>query len=129
MTDAPKTRALYNGDCPICDAEMCRYADIAETKGLSIAFDDLTDTGLEQWGVTEDEATRLLHVEHDGQLYIGFDAMVILWEQIPHMRWVARLSRLPVVHPILSWGYTHIVARWIYNRHLKRKARGLVSVD
>lgn len=127
MADAPKTRALYNGDCPVCDAEMCRYADVAASERLPIAFDDLNKTGLERWGVSEDAATRLLHVEHEGQLYIGFEAMVILWEQMPRYRWLARISRLPILFPVLSWIYTHVIARWIYERHQRRKARGLIK--
>jgi predicted DCC family thiol-disulfide oxidoreductase YuxK len=105
---------------------MCVYADYAKQSDLPIAIDDLTQSGLEKWGVTEDEATRLLHVEHQGKLYIGYEAMVILWEQMPRYRWLARISRIPVLFQILSWGYTHIVARIIYNRHMRRKAKGLV---
>lgn len=123
----PTTRALYNGDCPVCDAEMCRYKADAAELDLPIAFDDLTQTGLDRWGVTEDQATRLLHVEHHGQLFVGFEAMVILWEQVPRMRWIARISRLPGLYQVLDWAYEHIVARWIYLRHKRRKARGLVG--
>lgn len=122
----PRTRALYNGDCPVCDSEMCTYSKYAQSKDLSIGFDDLTQDGLDSWGVTEDAATRLMHVEHDGQLYIGFEAIVVLWEQMPRYRLLAVISRLPVIFPLLSWIYTHIVARWIYTRHMRRKAKGLV---
>lgn len=127
MTQNPQTRALYNSDCPICDSEMCTYAAYAEGADLPIAFDDLNNVALESWGVTEDEATRLLHVVHKDQLYVGFAAMVVLWDQMPRYRWLARISRLPGLFQVLSWGYTHIVARLIYNRHLRRKARGLVG--
>ena len=125
MSETP-TRALYNGDCPVCDAEMCHYADYAQAKGLPIAFDDLTRTDLAVWGVTEDAATRLLHVLHKGQLHVGFDAFLVLWAQMPRYAWAARLCRLPGLYHVLDWGYEHIVARIIYNRHLRRKARGLV---
>ncbi|MCT4556547.1 MAG: DUF393 domain-containing protein [Pelagimonas sp.] len=125
-SETAKTRALYNGDCPVCNSEMCTYAAYSEQTDLPIAFDDLTQSGLDEWGVTEDEATRLLHVVHDGKLYIGYEAMVVLWEQMPKYRWLARISRVPGLFQILSWGYKHIVARIIYERHIKRKARGLV---
>lgn len=128
MTTSPPadTRALYNGDCPICDAEMCHYADYARGQGLPIAFDDLTRTDLSDWGVTEDAATRLLHVLHKGQLHVGFDAFLVLWDQLPRYRWAARLCRTPGLYQVLDWGYEHIVARYIYRRHLRRKAHGLV---
>ncbi len=127
MEDHAQTRALYNSDCPVCNAEMCSYDAYSKTKDLPIAFDDLNQIDMDAWGVTEDEATRLLHVIHNDQLYVGFEAMVILWEQMPRYRWMARIARLPVIYQIADWSYVHIVARIIYNRHLRRKARGLVG--
>lgn len=122
-----ETRALYNGDCPICDAEMCHYANYARGANLPIAFDDLTRTDLSAWGVTEDAATRLLHVLHNGKLHVGFDAFLVLWDQLPRYRWAARMCRTPGLYHLLDWGYEHVVARYIYMRHLRRKARGLVK--
>ncbi|WP_323763703.1 DUF393 domain-containing protein [Marinovum sp.] len=126
MSDPAETRALYNSDCPVCDAEMCSYAAYSEARGLPIAFDDLNRIELDRWGVSEDAATRLLHVLHRGELHIGFDAMLVLWDQMPRYRWLARLGRLPGVYPICDWIYAQVVARWIYLRHQRRKARGLL---
>ena len=122
-----ETRALYNGDCPICRAGMCNYQHHANDDDLPIAFDNLNKTDLAIWGVTEDAATRLLHVVHEGRLHIGFDAVVTLWEQMPHYHRRARLARLPIVFPVLSWGYRHIVARGVYLRHKWRKSRGAIT--
>ena len=118
-----RTRALYNGDCPVCNAEMCSYAAYAEQGTLPIAFDDLNRTDLTAWGVTEDRAARLLHVLHDGQLHVGWDAFLVLWSQMPRYRWLARIGALPGLRQVASWGYTHVVARVIYERHLRRRAR------
>ena len=123
----PRTRALYNSDCPVCNAEMCSYEAYAQENDLPIVFDDLNRIDLAAWGVTEDEATRLLHVIHDGKLHIGFDAMLVLWAQMPRMKWAARLCRLPGLFRILDWGYANVVARIIYDRHQRRKARGLIG--
>ncbi len=120
---APRTRALYNGDCPVCSAEMSTYAGYAKGAALPIVFDDLNRSDLEAWGVTEDRAARLLHVLHDGRLHVGWDAFLVLWAQMPRYRWLARIGGLPVIRPVLSWGYAHVVARLIYERHLRRRAR------
>ncbi|WP_425099981.1 thiol-disulfide oxidoreductase DCC family protein [Tropicibacter sp. S64] len=117
------TRTLYNADCPVCNAEICHYADYAEGEALPLAFDDLNSTDLAAWGVTEDEAARLLHVLHEGRLYKGLDAFLILWEQMPRYRWMARIGRLPVIRPLASAAYTHILARIIYTRHVRRRAK------
>ncbi|MFW2545225.1 thiol-disulfide oxidoreductase DCC family protein [Primorskyibacter sp. 2E107] len=119
---SPRTRTLYNADCPVCNAEICHYADYAEGQALPLAFDDLNTADLAHWGVTEDQAARLLHVSHDGKLYAGFDAFLILWEQMPRYRWMARIGGLPVIRPLADAAYTHVLARIIYNRHLRRQA-------
>lgn len=122
MTET-RTRALYNGECPICDAEMCHYAGYARGKGLPIAFDDLTRADLSAWGVTEDQAARQLHVLHDGRLHVGMAAFVVLWGQMPRYAWAARLARIPGVFGVLDWGYSRLAAPWLYRRHLQRKAQ------
>ncbi|UZD91204.1 thiol-disulfide oxidoreductase DCC family protein [Cognatishimia activa] len=127
MSGPAKTRALYNGDCPVCSAEMCHYEAYADTKNLPLGFEDLNKIDLSDWGVTEDQATRLLHVIHDDKLLVGWDAFLALWSQMPRYQLVARIGGWPIVRPIASWGYKHIVARIIYERHLRRKARGLVG--
>lgn len=123
MQKTAETRALYNGDCPICNSEICAYSDYSEKSGLPIAFDDLNRTDLKKWNVTEDEAARLMHVIHAGKLYVGADAFLVLWEQMPRYRPLARIGRLPGIYHLASWGYTHIVARAIYARHKRRQAR------
>ncbi|TNF20972.1 MAG: DUF393 domain-containing protein [Rhodobacteraceae bacterium] len=123
MPETAETRALYNGDCPICASEMRAYADYSQTSALPIAFDDLNRTDLAAWGVTEDQAARLLHVVHRGQLYVGAEAFLVLWEQMPRYRLLARIGRLPGIYHLASWVYTHVVARAIYARHKRRQAR------
>jgi len=128
MSQTTETRALYNGDCPVCDKEMCAYADYAARSDLPIAFDDLNKIDLARWGVTEDEATRLLHVMHEGELHVGWDAFLVLWAQMPRYRWLARIGRVPILRQALAWVYKHIVARVIYERHKRRQVRGIVGV-
>lgn len=126
MSEQATTRALYNSDCPLCNSEMCSYAAYSDARALPIAFEDLNATDLDRWGVTEDEATRLLHVIHNDCLHVGFDAFLVLWEQMPRFRILARLFRLPVLYPLFDWLYANVLARWIYLRHQRRKRRGQV---
>ncbi len=120
-----KTRALYNADCPICNSEMCSYAEYSADNTLPIAFEYLNSTDLSEWGVTEDEASRLLHVIHHGKLHVGFDAMLVLWAEMPRYRWLARVCRTPLLFQLLDWGYANVVARFIYWRHKRRGRLGL----
>jgi hypothetical protein len=106
---------------------MCHYDAYAKARDLPIEIVDLNKTDLSEWGVDEDRATRLLHVMHDGKIHVGLAAFLILWDQMPRYRFMARIARIPGVYQILDWGYEHIVARIIYERHLRRKAKGLLN--
>ena len=121
------TQALYNADCPVCDAEMCAYRAYSEKNNLPIAFEDLNKIDLKEWKVSEDEATRLLHVMHDGQLYVGTKAFLVLWEQMPKYRLLAKIVRLPGIFHLADIIYVNVIARLIYNRHLRRKSLGLIQ--
>ena len=121
-----ETRALYNADCPICEAEMSSYKAYSRKNELPIAFEDLNKIDLKDWKVTEDEATRLLHVMHKEKLYVGTNAFLVLWEQMPRYRLLAKIGRLPGIFHLGNLVYVHVVARIIYNRHIRRKSRGLI---
>ena len=102
------------------------YSQIEYWFVYHIAFEDLNKIDLKEWKVTEDEATRLLHVIHKEQLYVGTKAFLVLWEQMPRYRFLAKIGRLPGIFHIANFLYVHVVARVIYNRHIRRKSRGLI---
>lgn len=121
------TRVLFNADCPICNAEICHYQAYSEGQNLGIGFDDLNSDALENWGVDADTAARRLHVVHQGQLYAGIPAFLVLWQEMPRYRWLAKLIGLPGIKQLASLGYNHILAPAIYHRHKRRLARGKIA--
>jgi predicted DCC family thiol-disulfide oxidoreductase YuxK len=123
MPNTSQTRTLYNADCPVCNAEICHYAAYAKARALPLGFEDLNTGELADWGVTADAAMRRLHVLHQGQLYVGFDAFLILWDQMPRYRFLARLGRLPLIRPLARWGYERIAAPLLYGAHKRRMAK------
>ncbi len=121
------TRVLFNADCPICNAEICHYQAYSDGQNLDISFDDLNSDALENWGVDADTAARRLHVVHNGQLFAGIPAFLVLWQEMPRYRWLAKLVGLPGIKQIASFGYDHILAPAIYHRHKRRLARGKIA--
>ena len=105
---------------------MSGYKAYSHKNELPISFEDLNKIDLKEWKVTEDEATRLLHVMHREQLYVGTNAFLVLWEQMPRYRILAKIGRLPGIYHLGNFLYVHVVARIIYNRHIRRKSRGLI---
>lgn len=119
MTD--KTSVLYNAQCPVCNFEISHYATYAAQNALPIRFDDLNSDALAQWDLTADAAARRLYVAHDGELTSGIPAFIILWNQMPRYRWLARVVNLPGIHWIASVAYDRVLAPLIYRWHLRRQ--------
>lgn len=122
MTD--KTEVLYNAACPICKREIDHYAKLSAKHDLPIGYHDLGDAAeLAQWGMTEKDAAMRLHVRKDGQIYGGIPAFIVLWQDIPQMRWLAKLVSVPGVHWLACKVYDYVLAPLLYRWHLWRVAR------
>lgn len=119
-----KVEVLYNASCPICRREVDDYAKLSEHQDLPIGYHDLGNAEqLAAWGMTEQDAAKRLHVRKDGQIYGGIPAFIVLWREIPQMRWLAKIVNLPVIHWIASWVYDFILAPVLYRWHLARERR------
>lgn len=116
-----ETRVLYNDTCPVCRIEIDAYARRALSDGLPIRFDRLARA--EDWGLSPDQAARRLHVLHEGQVLSGLPAFRVIWSQMPHLRWLARLTGWPVIAPLSAVVYDRLLAPILYRLHLRRQAR------
>jgi predicted DCC family thiol-disulfide oxidoreductase YuxK len=123
--DSPaRTSVLYNATCPVCSFEIDHYAAYAHDRALPIRFDDLNDPArLAAWGIDADAAARRLHVLKDGRLLAGIPAFIVLWQEMPRYRWLARVVSLPGVHGLATLAYDRVLAPLIYRWHLRRLKR------
>ena len=117
------TKVLYNEQCPVCSFEINHYAAYARREGLPIQFDDLNGPEREAWGIDHDTAARRLYVEHDGALLSGIPAFIVLWQQMPRYRWLAKIVALPGIKQIAAAGYDYVLAPAIYRWFRMRMAR------
>ncbi len=115
------TRVLYNHTCPICSFEIDAYRKRAEASDLPIRFDTLADAT--SWGLTPDQAARRLHVLHNGTLLSGIPAFRALWGEIPHLRWLARLTGRPFIGAAAVTLYDKVLAPVLYQMHKRRQKR------
>lgn len=119
-----KTKVLYNASCALCSREIDHYERLSQAQALAIQYDDLNDgTRLAEWGLTPDQAARRLHLRKDGQVYAGIPAFIVLWQEIPQMKWLARIVSLPGVHGLACLTYDHLLAPALYRWHLRRQRR------
>lgn len=118
-----ETEVLYNATCPICSREVDHYAKLSARAALPIRYDNATDPAkLADWGITAEDAAKRFHVRKGGQTYGGIPAFIVLWQDIPQTRWLARLISLPGVHWLACKVYDHIAAPLLYGLHLRRQA-------
>lgn len=114
MSEHSKTAVLYNAECPVCNFEISHYAKYAQASDLPIRFDDLNTDARAPWNLTEDEAARRLYVLHEGELSSGIPAFLVLWQQMPKYRWLARVVGFPGVKHLAIFAYDHALAPAIY---------------
>ena len=73
-------------------------------------------------GMTQDKMLARLHIKKNDIWYSGVDAFIHLWAEVPGFDLLARLVALPPVHAIAAVFYDHLLAPWLYRRHLRRAA-------
>ena len=114
------TTVLFNGDCKICNKEICVYQTYGAGRGLPINFKDINAIDLAPFGLTRNETARQLHVIKNYELFKGVKAFVVLWNEMPRYRFLAKIFSLPVVTDLAQFFYYHIIARYLYARDIKR---------
>ena len=114
------TTVLFNGDCKICSKEICVYRSYGASEGLPIDFKDINDTDLNAFGLTRDETARQLHVIKNSELFVGVKAFIVLWNEMPKYRFLAKIFSLPGLAKVAQFFYYHIISRYLYNRDIKR---------
>ena len=115
-----KTTVLFNGDCKICSKEICVYQNYGTSEGLPINFKDINNTDLNSFGLTRDETARQLHVLKNSELFVGVQAFVILWNEMPKYRFLAKIFSLPGVSKFAQFFYYHVISLYLYQRDIKR---------
>ena len=116
-----ETRVLYNNTCPVCSFEIDAYRKRAEVEDLPIRFDALSEAAT--WGLTPDQAARRLHVLQRGELLSGIPAFRAVWSEIPHLRWLARLTGNPLISYAATTLYDQLLAPLLYWMHVRRQKR------
>lgn len=118
------SKVYYNSACPVCNAGIKDQRKRMQDCGINdIEWVDVhnnPDAVSEVGSSLEQVRERLYVKDGNGQLSIGADAFIHLWQQTPNQRWLARLFQLPVIQSLarLAYnGFAWLLYRW--NRALK----------
>ena len=91
-------KVLFNDSCPICSKEINHYKSIEN----SINWIDINDLEVASKisGKNHRELLRRLHVIQDDKVFSGVKAFIIMWENIPKYKWIARIVSTPIIYHI-----------------------------
>ena len=101
----PKTTIYYDGDCPLCRAEIAYYERKDTAGALNLV--NVADPGSALPDGTERaQALARFHVAtEDGRVQSGAAAFVEVWRKVPGWRGLARLTRIPGVTLLMEGAY------------------------
>jgi predicted DCC family thiol-disulfide oxidoreductase YuxK len=101
-----KLTIYYDGACHLCSREIAMYQKARGAEALS--FIDICATGFDavREGLDPFEVHKSFHARAaDGTLYSGVPAFVAIWETLPGYHWMAKMTRIPGVRPLLDLSY------------------------
>ncbi len=118
-----KRTIFYDELCQLCSREIDLFRK--RVPDGSLRFIDISDPSFDatQHGVDAKLVHKEMHVrdEQTGELHVGVQALVAMWECVPGFRWLAKLTRLPVLRSFARLGY--VLFAWLRPRLPKRKRR------
>lgn len=124
------TEVYFNGDCPICNAEMTHYAGIARTESLPICFIDSmrAQDSFGRYGLRLEHLERRLYLrDTHGRVVSGLDALLGVWLLLPRYRWLAQVLGVPLVRQLASITYDLMVAPFLAWNARRRRAALLAA--
>ena len=105
-----KLTVYYNTKCPVCNAgidwQRNRLVQAARTGVIAFRDINLEPDALTSFGAGLEDVRRRLHaVDANGQMYVGADCAIAIWQLTLGDAWLARLVGLPPVRPIARVAY------------------------
>lgn len=122
-----RSEVYFNGDCPVCHAEMSRYRRDSDAARLDLQFVDCAqDAGsLSSCGLRPEHLERRIYLRApDGSITSGFPALVAIWRTLPGYGLLARLFSLPLIRPACVVLYDQAVApglAWWARRRMRSR--------
>ena len=99
----PRLTVWFDGDCPLCRAEIALYQRLDQKAGR-VAFVDLTGDGTCPIN-RADMLARFHAQEAGGPLISGAKAFAAMWKQVTPFQPLGYLAQLPLILPFLDWLY------------------------
>lgn len=127
---AEPARIYYNGECPVCRAEMTHYEKVCNREAMPVTFVDATKApnDLAACGLRSEHLERRVYLRGaGGRMVSGLAALIELWRRMPRYRWLARAVSVPGVRQASTAFYdlalAPALAHWARSRREGPRAR------
>jgi predicted DCC family thiol-disulfide oxidoreductase YuxK len=119
-----KLEVLYNDDCPICSREIKHYRGLS---GDDLTFVKITKESAADWGLTEEQAAKQIHARSNGDVTVGVDAFVSVWQRLPYYRSLSMIVGWRPIRYITDIVYRNVLAPLLFAMHKRRQRRQVNS--
>ena len=111
-------KVYYNESCSICRAEINLYK---KQNIKEINWIDITNNAVAEKNTSKDNKSllRRLHVEDNGKVYVGAEAFLLIWKNIPKYKFLYLFFKIPIIFTLFSFFY-EIIAFFLYLKNKKQ---------
>ena len=103
---------FFDGGCPLCRREIAHYRRIDTGQRLCWVDAVSEPEALKTHGLSLQAAMAELHVlDGNGCWQRGIDAFLVIWQQLPAYRWLAKMVTTLGLRRPLAFAYRHF-ATW-----------------
>lgn len=98
-----QVKVYFDGLCHLCSREIAHYRKLKGAE--NIHFQDITDSSFDalREGLDPVSVHKSLHArDRSGKIYLGVDAFICIWQELPAFQLVARLVRVAPVYYFLK---------------------------
>ena len=101
-----KTTVFFDGACHLCSREVGMYERADDTGKLNLVDISKPDFDAKAHGLDDVKVNKHMHVRRPtGDVEVGVDAFVAIWEALGKYHWAVRAARTPVLRPAMDMGY------------------------
>ncbi|WP_415888953.1 thiol-disulfide oxidoreductase DCC family protein [Neptuniibacter sp. SY11_33] len=111
-----KPIVFFDGGCPLCKKEIRHYQRVDTDNSIEWVDIYLNPERLSNHKIELNAAMERLHsINSDGEINTGVASFLLIWENLPRYKKIARLLRALKLEPLLEFIYTRFAA-WRFKK-------------
>ena len=105
-------KVFYDGKCGLCSREIMHYKKICNDNNFTWVDVARNHEALKSFKVSQSDALLYLHATlDDKELFVGVDAFLLIWKNLPYWKYLAFLFKLPLIKNLSSILYKYFAKK------------------